>query len=80
MEPGDPAVEETEQRLSVRPEISVPTISLHGGDNGVSPASNSERNRQLFTGDFERHVIPEVGHNVPQEAPREFAHAVLSLG
>ena len=78
--PGDPAVEATEQRLSVRPEISVPTISLHGGDNGVSPASTSERNRHLFSGDFERHVIPEVGHNVPQEAPREFAHAVLSLG
>ena len=32
--PGDPSVEETEQRLSVRPTIDVPTIALHGGDNG----------------------------------------------
>jgi hypothetical protein len=24
-------------------------------------------------------VIPLVGHNVPQEAPREFAAAILSL-
>jgi pimeloyl-ACP methyl ester carboxylesterase len=24
-------------------------------------------------------VIPHVGHNIPQEAPREFADAVLSL-
>jgi len=76
---GDPAVEETEQRLSVRPQISVPTIALHGGDNGVAPASPSERYRELFTGSFTRRVIPEVGHNVPQEAPREFAEAVLSL-
>jgi len=79
MVPGDPAVEATEQRLSVRPEISVPTISLHGGDNGVAPAAPSERYRELFTGAFDRRVIPEVGHNVPQEAPREFAEAVLSL-
>jgi len=79
MVPGDPAVEETEQRLSVRPQISVPTIALHGGDNGVAPASPSERYRDLFTGAFDRRVIPDVGHNVPQEAPREFAEAVLAL-
>ena len=77
--PGDPAVEETEQRLAVRPTIGVPTISLHGGDNGVSPVSTPERNRHLFTGDFERFVLPGVGHNVPQEAPREFAEAILTL-
>jgi pimeloyl-ACP methyl ester carboxylesterase len=77
--PGDPAVEQTEQRLSVRPEINVPTIALHGGDNGVQPASPWERHRELFTGPFERHVIPGVGHNVPQEAPREFAEAVIAL-
>jgi pimeloyl-ACP methyl ester carboxylesterase len=33
----------------------------------------------MFTGRYERRVIPLVGHNVPQEAPREFAEAVLSL-
>ena len=69
--PGDPAVEETEQRLSVRPQIGVPTIALYGGHNGVAPASSTERYRHLFTGDFERQVIPDVGHNVPQEAPTE---------
>ena len=77
--PGDPAVEETEERLVVRPAITVPTISLNGGDNGVSPASSTERHRHLFTGDFERRVLPGVGHNVPQEAPLEFASAVLAL-
>jgi pimeloyl-ACP methyl ester carboxylesterase len=77
--PGDPSVEMTEQRLSARPPITVPTVVLHGDDNGVIPVRSSERHANLFTGHYERRVIPRVGHNVPQEAPREFAAAILSL-
>jgi pimeloyl-ACP methyl ester carboxylesterase len=76
---GDQAVEATEKRLVARPRIMVPTVVLHGGDNGVSPAESSEGHRALFGGPFQRRVIPGVGHNVPQEAPQEFAAAVLSL-
>jgi pimeloyl-ACP methyl ester carboxylesterase len=57
----------------------VPTVVLHGGDNGVSPARSSEDHTGLFTGRYERRVIPGVGHNVPGEAPRKFAAAILSL-
>jgi pimeloyl-ACP methyl ester carboxylesterase len=77
--PGDPALEEIERRLAARPPIAVPTVVLHGGDNAVSPASSSERHARFFTGRYARRLIPRVGHNVPQEAPREFAEAVLSL-
>jgi pimeloyl-ACP methyl ester carboxylesterase len=77
--PGDPALEETERRLAARPPITVPTVVLHGGDNAVSPASSSERHARFFTGRYARRLIPGVGHNVPQEAPREFAEAILSL-
>ena len=77
--PGDPAVEATEKRLAMRPRITVPTVVLHGGDNGVSPVSTSERQAASFGDRFERRVIPGVGHNVPQEAPQQFAAAVLSL-
>ena len=76
---GDPAVEDTERRLAAQPAIVVPTIVLHGHDNGVSPVAASERHARRFTGRYERRVIPHVGHNIPQEAPREFADAVLSL-
>jgi pimeloyl-ACP methyl ester carboxylesterase len=76
---GDPTVEATERRLIDRPPITVPTVALYGGDNGVAPAGPTERNRHRFTGPFERVVIPGVGHNVPQEAPRPFADAVLAL-
>lgn len=77
--PGDPAVEETEKRLATRPRITVPAVVLHGGDNAVIPVKSSEGHAVRFGGPFERRVIPRVGHNVPQEAPQEFAAAVLSL-
>ena len=35
--------------------------------------------RRFFTGAYERRLIPVVGHNLPQEAPREFAEAILTL-
>ena len=77
--PGDSTVEDTERRLATQPPITVPAITLHGSDNGVSPVASSERHARHFTGAYERRVVPGVGHNVPQEAPREFAAAVLSL-
>ena len=76
---GDPAVEDTERRLAAQPPITVPTITLHGSDNGVSPAASSERHARHFKGSYERRVLPGVGHNLPQEAPAQFAAAVLTL-
>jgi len=77
--PGDPAVEETEQSLTRQPKISVPTIVLDGDADGVAPLGGSEHHDRFFTGRYERRVISGVGHNLPQEAPRDFAEAVLSL-
>jgi pimeloyl-ACP methyl ester carboxylesterase len=77
--PGDPSVASTEEQLTRRPPIAVPTIVLHGQDNGLLTAVSSEAHRQFFTSDYERRVIPMAGHNVPQEAPRDFSAAVLSI-
>lgn len=77
--PGDPAVEDIEQRLIKQPEISVPSIALDGKDNGVLPPDGSKNHQLFFTGNYERRVIAGVGHNLPQEAPDEFAKAALSL-
>jgi pimeloyl-ACP methyl ester carboxylesterase len=76
---GDPAVEELERRLITQPPIAVPTITLHGKDDGVAPVAVSERHARFFTGAYERRVIPGAGHNLPQEAPQDFSEAVLSL-
>ena len=77
--PGDPAVEGTERRLAALPPITVPAVALHGADDGVTPASSPESQARFFKGRYERRVLPGVGHNLPQEAPKEFAAAVLSL-
>lgn len=76
---GDPALEDIDRRLDGQPAIGVPTVVVHGSDNSVSPVASSESHQRYFTGPYERRVIPRAGHNVPQEAPAEFAAAVLSL-
>jgi pimeloyl-ACP methyl ester carboxylesterase len=77
--PGDPAVEDSERRLIALPSITVPAIALHGADDGVTPATAPEKQARFFRGAYERHVLAGVGHNLPQEAPKKFADAVLSL-
>ncbi len=76
---GDPAAEETEQRLATQPEIGVPTVAIDGDADGVMPLGGCEDHAEYFTGPYERIVLPRIGHNPPQEAPKAFADAVLSL-
>jgi pimeloyl-ACP methyl ester carboxylesterase len=76
---GDPRYASVEARLAAQPKIAVPAINLHGGADGVMPAVLSEGHAKHFTGPYQRRVLPNVGHNVPQEAPRAFADAVLEL-
>jgi len=77
--PGDPALEDIEQRLAAQPALTVPTAVLHGEANSVLPAINLAQRERRFSGPYTRRVIPRIGHNVPQEAPQQFAEAVLSL-
>lgn len=77
--PGDPALEEIEQRLTKPPKISVPSIALDGQVNGVLPPEGAKHHQHFFTGKYQRRVLDGVGHNLPQEAPGEFAATVLSL-
>ena len=76
---GDPAYDDMEKRLEKQPDIAVPTISLHGDADGVSPLESSVAHKRHFTGPYDRRVVPDAGHNVPQEAPAVFADAVIEL-
>ena len=76
---GDPAYLAMEARLEAQPEIAVPTTVLLGAGDGVTPPDKTDRTRARFTGPYTRHILPGIGHNVPQEAPRAFADAILSL-
>lgn len=77
--PGDPALEPIERRLAALPTIKVPTVALHGADDGVAAPVWSESDARHFAGSYRRVVIPGAGHNLPQEAPVPFARAVLDL-
>ena len=77
--PGDPALEPYEQQLAARPLIKVPTIVLQGEGDGVGVATRQDTQASFFTGPYRRVLIPVIGHDVPQEAPKETADAVLEL-
>jgi pimeloyl-ACP methyl ester carboxylesterase len=76
---GDPALMGIEAELARQPKISVPTINLHGGHDGVGPAPEQDNQAKNFTGPYSRRLLPRIGHNVPQEAPEAFAAAVMEL-
>jgi pimeloyl-ACP methyl ester carboxylesterase len=76
---GDPRYAAVEAHLATQPRISVPTIALHGAEDGVNPPVLSEAHDKYFTGFYQRRVLDKIGHNPPQEAPRAFADAVLDL-
>lgn len=75
---GDPRYQPLEDLLAEEPPITVPTVVLESGADGVGGPSASE-DREYFTGPYEHRLLPGVGHNVPQEAPEAFADAVASL-
>ena len=76
---GDPALAPIERKLAAKPPIAVPTIVLQGEAPGTVPPEASVAHAKYFTGPYRRRTLPRVGHNVPQEAPRETADAVMEL-
>jgi pimeloyl-ACP methyl ester carboxylesterase len=75
---GDPDLEDLERKLAAQPPISVPTVGLYGTSNRFSTAPQAGK-ASHFTGPYRRIEISGVGHNLPQEAPRDFAEAVAAL-
>jgi pimeloyl-ACP methyl ester carboxylesterase len=76
---GYPPYEELEKRLAAQPTITVPTITLDGDADGVVPATDGTSTAAKFAGERQHRVIPNVGHNLPQEHPTAFSAAVWEL-
>jgi pimeloyl-ACP methyl ester carboxylesterase len=77
---GEARYDELERRLAAGPAIAVPTIVLEGDANGAPHATGDAAFRAKFTGPYNYRVITGgIGHDLPQEAPREFAQAVLDV-
>jgi pimeloyl-ACP methyl ester carboxylesterase len=74
---GEPQYDELERRLAAKPVITVPTITVSSDFDG--PAKDGTAYRQQFTGRYSHRVLDGIGHNVPQEAPRQFADAIIEV-
>jgi pimeloyl-ACP methyl ester carboxylesterase len=76
---GEPKYDDLEKRLAEFPVITVPTITLEGDANGAphpEPGSYAKK----FPGKYShRNVSGGIGHNLPQEAPKAFADAVVAV-
>ena len=76
---GDPKFDLIEKDLSKQPKISVPSITIDGETDGVSELSNISKIKQKFSAHIRHQILPNIGHNVPQEDPKNFSKAVLEL-
>ena len=76
---GEAKYDELEKRLAHAPAITVPAITLEGDANGA-PHPPASAYAKKFQGKYAHRVIDGgVGHNLPQEAPRAFAKAVIDV-
>ncbi|MDN7676197.1 alpha/beta hydrolase [Burkholderia oklahomensis] len=76
---GESQFDGLEQRLAAAPAIAAPTITLEGDANGAphpEPAAYAKK----FIGKYlHRDIAGGIGHNLPQEAPKAFADAILQV-
>jgi pimeloyl-ACP methyl ester carboxylesterase len=76
---GESKYDDLEKRLAAGPVISVPTITLEGDANGAphpEPGSYAKK----FAGKYQHRTITGgIGHNLPQEAPKAFAEAIVEV-
>jgi pimeloyl-ACP methyl ester carboxylesterase len=74
---GEAMYDELERRLAAAPMIGVPTITLEGDANGA-PHPEAVAYASKFSGRYAHRLVTRgIGHNLPQEAPRAFAQAVI---
>jgi pimeloyl-ACP methyl ester carboxylesterase len=68
-----------DKRLAESPVITVPTITLEGDANGA-PHLDPALYAKKFSGRYSHRLIEGgIGHDLPQEAPRAFAQAVIDV-
>ncbi len=76
---GEPHYDACEAALARAPVIAIPAITLQGDADGA-PHPDSRAYAAKFAGWYSHRVVAGgVGHNLPQEAPRAFAEAVIDV-
>ena len=78
--PGEARFSAVEQQLALRPKIQVPSIVLHGANDGVArPPADSPSERAMFPALVARNVVAGAGHFLPREKPDAVSSAMLKL-
>jgi pimeloyl-ACP methyl ester carboxylesterase len=76
---GESKYDDLERQLEAGPPIAVPTITLEGDANGA-PHPDPDSYAKKFSGKYAHRLLTGgIGHNLPQEAPRAFADAVIDV-
>lgn len=76
---GESRYDDLEKQLAQSPTIGVPTITMEGDANGA-PHPDPAVYARMFAGKYSHRTITGgIGHNLPQEAPRAFAQAILDV-
>ncbi|GGH26239.1 alpha/beta fold hydrolase [Dyadobacter endophyticus] len=76
---GEAKYDQLETKLATMPDITVPSITLEGDANGA-PHPDPSTYAVRFKGKYiHRTITGGIGHNLPQEAPKAFADAILEV-
>lgn len=76
---GERRYDALEARLATGPAITVPSITMEGDANGA-PHAPPAAYAKKFTGKYQHRTLSGgIGHNLPQEAPRDFAQAIIDV-
>jgi pimeloyl-ACP methyl ester carboxylesterase len=76
---GEAKYDDLEKKLATAPVISIPTVTLEG-DANAAPHPDPSAYAVKFKGKYTHHTITGgIGHNLPQEAPKAFADAIMEV-
>jgi pimeloyl-ACP methyl ester carboxylesterase len=76
---GEARYADLDKIIAATPVITVPTITMEGDANGA-PHPPAAAYAKKFSGKYEhREIKGGIGHNLPQEAPQDFAKAVIDV-
>jgi pimeloyl-ACP methyl ester carboxylesterase len=76
---GDSKYDEIEMQLAKSPVITVPTITLEGDANGAPHAAEASYANKFSAKYVHKNLKGGIGHNLPQEAPKAFADAIIEV-
>lgn len=75
---GESRYNELEKQLAAGPVIKVPSITMEGDANGA-PHPEPSNYAKKFTGKYSHQLLKNIGHNLPQEAPKDFVNAIIEV-